>query len=124
MAGLEIHADAILFERLAGRRTDRRHQRSRESVADLLFDPLLGGDAAGLEARSERLIEQLSPDSSEQDHHVELAREQPLGESEGLFVAVERSLPHRRRDERVALLIANELCDFSGSPALEGKDLR
>ena len=73
-------------------------------------------------SRGERLIQNARTHASKQNHHVELAGEQALGEAEGFFVALERGFAHGRRDDGFALLLANELGDFGGAPALERDD--
>src|SRR6266478_4921217 len=49
------------------------------------------------------------------------AGEQLFGELESLVVVLERSFAHGWRDERVALLAADELCDLRSAAAFEGE---
>ena len=73
-------------------------------------------------ARSQHFIQRARADAGEQDHHVELAAKQPLGECERFGIVFDRSFAHGGRDERVATLAADQFGDFSCAPALEGKD--
>ena len=78
----------------------------------------LGEGCLGI-TRGQQAIQLARADSGQQDHHVELAGEEALGEGEGFVVVRQRNLPHGRRDERLALLLADQLLHLRGAPALQ-----
>ena len=67
-------------------------------------------------------IERASADACEEDHHVEFAAKQPLGEIERFGIVFDGSLAHRGRDERLATLAADQLGDLGGAAAFERHD--
>ena len=60
-------------------------------------------------------------DAGHQDHHVEPAGKQALGEFERRAVFSQRDLAHRWRHERPAPLLADKLPDLGRAPALKSQ---
>jgi hypothetical protein len=68
-------------------------------------------------------MEQAGAHAGEQDHHVELAGEEALGELEGGLVALQGRFAHGGGQHRFASLFANQLGDPGGAAALQRQDV-
>ena len=73
-------------------------------------------------ARGQHFIECAGAHTGEQDHHVEFAAKEALGEGEGAGIVFQGRFAHGGGDEWLAILAANEFGDFRGAAALEGED--
>ena len=79
------------------------------------------GDAAESfdEGIAEDPVQLTRADARQEHHHFELTRAEAAGEVEDGIVRGDGRFPHRRGDEWVTALFADQLGDFVGSAALE-----